>query len=127
MGTPPNKLCNIRGYSRLKWRSKFIVLQNLRSFLKIPIIFDIKSARYVPKVLGDPWGTCHQFGCFTSKSNIEVAIKSADLRLGKKYSGKIITSYGAFIHHILEQFRFPPGAKKCGISKSSMLKSDTYL
>ena len=103
MGTPPNKLCNIRGYARPKWRSKFIVIKNLRSFLKISIIFDIKSARYVQKVPGHPFKTCHQVWSFTSKSKIEVAIKSAVLRLDKKYSGKIITTYGTFIHPFLEQ------------------------
>ena len=107
MGTPPNKLCNIIGYSRPKWRSKFIDPKKFRLILQIPIIFDIKSARYVQKVLGDPFKTCHQVWSFTSKSNIEVAIKSAVLRLDKKYSGKIITTDGAFIHPFLEQIWIP--------------------
>ena len=105
MGTPPNKLCNIIGYSRPKWRSKFIVIKNLQSFMKIPIIFDIKSARYVQKVPGHPFKTCHQVWSFTSKSNIEVAIKSAVLRLDKKYSGIDITSCEASIPHIEELIR----------------------
>ena len=105
MGTSPNKLCNIRGYARPKWRSKFIDPKIFQLILKIPIIFDIKSARYVQKVPGHPFKTCHQVWSFTSKSNIEVAIKSAVLRLDKKYSGIDITSYEASIPHIEELIR----------------------
>ena len=76
------------------------------------IFFYIKSARYVEKVRGDPFKTCHLFWCFTSKSNIEVALKSAVLGWDKKYSGKMITTYMAFIHPFLEQIWIPPSPHK---------------
>ena len=123
IGTPLNKLCKIRGYWRPKWRVSLRVPQNLRYGMKIQIICDINSSRLVSRGLRDPVKTCHELGCFRSKSNIEVAIKSADLRLGKKYSGKIITSYGAFIHHILEQFRFPPWGKNVWYFKKLDVKT----
>ena len=108
IGTPLNKLCKIRGYWRPKWRFSLRVPQNLRYGMKIQIICDINSSRLASRPLRHPVKTCHELGCFRSKSNIEVVIKSADLGLRKKYATILTPTYGAFIHHILEQIGLPP-------------------
>ena len=82
--------------------------ENLRICLKIQMFCDINLARLVSRHFRHLVKKCHQLGCFRSKCNIEVAIKTADLMLGKKYSTILTTTYGGFIHHILEQNGQPP-------------------
>ena len=78
MGTPPNKLCNIIGYSRPKWRSNCNIGQISQLILKIQVLIDINSAREVRRGRRDPFKRCHELGCFSQKCNIEMAVKSAD-------------------------------------------------
>ena len=97
MGTPPNKLCNIRGYSRPKWRSKFIPPSIFQLIMKIQVFFDINLAREVRRQRRHPFKRCHELGCFSSNSNIELGIESADWMVDQKYFGIITTSYGGFV------------------------------
>ena len=97
MGTPPNKLCNIIGYSRPKWRSNCNIGQISQLILKIQVLIDINSAREVRRGRRDPFKRCHELGCFSSNSNIELGIESADWMVGQKYFGIITTSYGGFV------------------------------
>ena len=78
MGTPPNKLCNIIGYSRPKWRSNCNIGQISQVILKIQVLIDINSAREVRRHIRHPFKRCNELGSFTQKCNIEQAIKSAD-------------------------------------------------
>ena len=97
MGTPPNKHCKIKDYSRPKWRSKFILPQISQLIMKIQVFFDINLAREVRRGGRDPFKRCHELGCFSSNSNIELGIESADWMVDQKYFGIITTSYGGFV------------------------------
>ena len=78
MGTPPNKLCNIIGYLRPKWRSNCNIGQISQLILKIQVLIDINSVREVRRHIRHPFKRCKELGSFTQKCNIELAIKSAD-------------------------------------------------
>ena len=78
MGTPPNKLCNIIGYSRPKWRSNCNIGQISQLILKIQVLIDINSAREVRGHIGHPFKRCNKLGSFAQKCNFQMAINSAD-------------------------------------------------